>query len=122
VIRVLVVDDHELIRNLVSAALDAAGGIEVIGSCADGQEACGFAACTRPDVVLMDLSMPRLDGVEATRQILAIDPSIRVVIFTSAAHGQRVQEALGIGAVSCVFKGADTTEVIRAVREAAVAA
>jgi DNA-binding NarL/FixJ family response regulator len=122
VIRVLVVDDHELIRDLVSSALCAAGDIEVIASCIDGLEACGVAASTRPDVVLMDLSMPRLDGLEATRQILANDPSVRVVIFTSAVHGRKAMEAIEIGAVSCVFKGAGTAEVIRAVRAAALAA
>jgi DNA-binding NarL/FixJ family response regulator len=117
-IRVLVVDDHELIRESISSALDAAGGIDVVGSCVDGQDAVGFAASSRPDVVLMDLSMPRLNGVDATRQILANDPSVRVVIFTSAVNGRQVKEAIDIGAVSCVFKGADTTDLIRAVRAA----
>lgn len=117
-IRVLVVDDQELIRDLIGSALRAAHGIDVIGSCVDGQEALDFAAQTRPDVVLMDLSMPRMDGVEATRRMLAEDPSVRVVIFTVAVHSRRTKAALEFGAVSCVGKGADTTEVVRAVRDA----
>lgn len=121
-IRVLVVDDHEMIRIAVSSALGAAGGIEVVGSCRDGQEALGVVAHSQPDVVVMDLSMPRLDGVEATRRILASDPSTKIVILTSAIHGRKVLEALAAGAVSCVFKDADANEVIRAVRAAALTA
>jgi len=117
-IRVLVVDDHEMIRTSVSEALGAALDIEVVGSCVDGQEALGAAAVSRPDVVLMDLSMPRLDGVEATRRLMAHEPGTRVVIFTSAVRGRQVNEALAAGAVSCVFKNADTSEVIAAVRAA----
>ncbi|MCU1655788.1 MAG: response regulator transcription factor [Pseudonocardiales bacterium] len=122
VIRVLVVDDHEVIRDMVSSALCAAADIDVIARCVDGLEACDVAASTRPDVVLMDLSMPGIDGVEATRQILADNPTVRVVILTSAAHGRRANEALEVGAVSCVFKGVGTAEVVRAVRAAAFVA
>lgn len=120
-IRVLVVDDHKVIRDLVSSALRSAPDIEVIGTCGDGDEACSVAASARPDVVLMDLSMPRLDGVEATRQILANNPVVRVVIFTSAVDGRQALDALEIGAVSCVFKGSGTAEIVRAVRDAALA-
>ena len=118
-IRVLVVDDHEFVRSAVSSALTAAGGIEVVATCGDGQEALGVAVHTRPDVVLMDLSMPRLDGVQATRQMIATDPDARIVILTSAIHGRMVGEAMAAGAVSCVFKDADANEVIKAVRSAA---
>ncbi|MDQ1716223.1 MAG: hypothetical protein QOE71_1684 [Pseudonocardiales bacterium] len=118
-IRVLVVDDHELVRESVSIALLAAGGIDIVGTCADGYEAVLAAAQTHPDVILMDLSMPRLNGLDATRQLLKQDPALQVVIFTSAADGPQVTDALKIGAVSCVFKGAGTAEVVRAVRAAA---
>jgi len=118
VIRVLVVDDHEMIRISVSEALGAAGDIEVVGCCVDGQEALGAAALSHPDVVLMDLSMPRMGGVEATRRLLADEPTIRVVIFTSAVRGHVVKDAFAAGAVSCVFKNADCAEVIQAVRAA----
>lgn len=117
-IRVLVVDDQELIRDLIGSALRAAHGIDVIGICVDGQDALDFVAETRPDVVLMDLSMPRMDGVEATRRLLADDPSVRVVIFTVAVHSRQTKAALEFGAVSCVGKGAHPTEVVRAVRAA----
>lgn len=119
-IRVLVVDDHDLMREAISEALRASGGIDVIGSCADGQQACGFIAHSRPDVVLMDLAMPRLDGVEATRRILADDPTLPVVIFTSAVHGRQAIAAMDIGAVACVFKGSDSSQVVSAVRAAAI--
>lgn len=117
-IRVLVVDDHELVRTTVVAALRGAAGIEVVGSCTDGQEAVDAAERTRPDVVLMDLSMPRLGGVEATRRLLATRPGLRIVVLTSMVSGRRVQAALAAGAVACVVKDADTAHVIDAVRAA----
>ena len=115
-IRVLVVDDHELTRRSIAAELVAAGGIEVIGSCADGVQALDAASLGHPDVVLMDLSMPRMDGVEATALLAARYPSTRVVIFTSAVDGRRVNAALAAGATSCVFKGSPVGDVIHAVR------
>ena len=119
-IRVLVVDDHDLVRDEVSAALTDAGGIEVVGTCVDGQQAVERAQVIHPDVIVMDLSMPRLDGVEATRQILGRDPEARVVILTSATGGRRVNDARAVGAVDCVFKDADISQVIEAVRRAAL--
>jgi DNA-binding NarL/FixJ family response regulator len=118
-IRVLVVDDHELVRDGVIAALERADGFEVVGSCADGQQAVAEAADARPDVILMDLSMPRLDGVEATRRIVAQEPDARVVILTSAAGSLRVSDARAAGAVDCIFKDADVTELVDVVRRAA---
>ena len=118
-IRVLVVDDHELIRDTVSAELAAAGGIEVVGRCQDGAQAVAAVEADHPDVVLMDLSMPRMDGVEATGLLLAAAPETRVVIFTSAVGGRAVRAALAAGAISCVSKAAAMTEVIDAVRTAA---
>lgn len=118
-IRVLVVDDHELIREAVSAALVAAGDIDVVGSSADGYEAIHAVPRTLPDVVVMDLSMPRMNGLDATRRMLQTNPAIRVVIFTSAPDGPQVTDALNIGAVACVYKGAGTSELLRVVREAA---
>jgi DNA-binding NarL/FixJ family response regulator len=103
----------------VAAALRAHGDIHVVGTCADGEDACRVAAQLRPDVVLMDLAMPRMDGVEATRCILAIDPDTRIVVFTSGLHGPRIQAALDAGARSCVFKGADTSQLAGALRAAA---
>jgi DNA-binding NarL/FixJ family response regulator len=118
-IRVLVVDDHDLVRDGVIAALEHADGFEVVGSCADGQQAVAEAAGARADVILMDLSMPVLDGIEATRRIVAQDPAARVVILTSAAGSRRVSDARAAGAVDCVFKDADVTEMVDVVRRAA---
>ncbi|MCW2644996.1 MAG: hypothetical protein QOD31_3383 [Pseudonocardiales bacterium] len=118
-IRVLVVDDHDLVRDGVIAALVHADGFEVVGSCADGQQAVEQAASAHADVILMDLSMPVLDGVEATRRIVAHDPGARVVILTSAAGSRRVNDARAAGAIDCVFKDADVTEMVDVVRRAA---
>jgi two-component system invasion response regulator UvrY len=105
-IRVLVVDDHELVRTAVCSLLEDAGGFEVVGSCADGQEAVDAVDPLKPDVVLMDLSMPRMGGLEATRRLVAAHPGLRIVIFTSAVDGRQVREAMVAGAVGHVFKTA----------------
>lgn len=118
VIRVLVVDDHELMRRSIASELTAAGDIEVIGSCEDGFAALDAASAGHPDVVLMDLSMPRMDGVEATALLRAQHPGTRVVIFTSSIAGRRVNEAMAAGASSCVYKGTRIADVIEAVRAA----
>lgn len=118
-IRILVVDDHDLVRDGVIAAIECAGDMRVVGSCADGEQAVVTAQNAHPDVILMDLSMPVLDGVEATRRIVARDPAARVVILTSAAGGRRVDDARAAGAIGCVFKDADIGEVLDSVRRAA---
>lgn len=118
-IRVVVADDHDFVRQGVVAVLENAGDIMVVGSCANGQQAVDCVARARPDVILMDLSMPVLDGVEATRRILAQDSSARIVILTSGAGGRRVNDARAAGAVDCIYKNVDTSEMLRAVRHAA---
>ncbi|MDT7725928.1 MAG: hypothetical protein QOI21_2504 [Actinomycetota bacterium] len=120
-IRILVVDDHEMVRTSVSAVLRETEEFDVVATCADGLAALAVAERNELDVVLMDLSMPGLDGVEATRRMVAQRPGVRVVIFTSNINGRQVHEALAAGAVSCVFKNAQITELIRAVRDAAMA-
>jgi DNA-binding NarL/FixJ family response regulator len=118
-IRVLVVDDHDLVRTEVSRALSRAGGIEVVGLCVDGEDAIAQAAVANPDVILMDLSMPRLDGVQATRQIVNSGSRARIVVLTSAAGGRLMLDAREAGAHSFVYKSADIADVIQAVRNAA---
>ena len=98
-IRVLVVDDHAMVRAGLVAVLAADGDIEVVAQAANGELAVAEAAATKPDVVLMDLSMPVVDGVEATRRVMAVAPKTRVVVLTSFADHDRVRRALEAGAV-----------------------
>jgi DNA-binding NarL/FixJ family response regulator len=121
-IRVLIVDDHSVVRRGLEQVLATAEGIEVIGSASDGEEAVTRAAELRPDVVLMDLSMPVLDGIEATRQLLATasaeDRVLRVVVLTSFTEQRRVLDALQAGASGYILKDATPDEVIAAIRAA----
>jgi DNA-binding NarL/FixJ family response regulator len=119
VLRVVVVDDHDVIRQGVSAALTSAEDIEVVATCVDGHEAVAAATETRPDVVVMDLSMPSMDGVEATRLILAHQPEVRVLIHTGGGDTRRLAAALDAGAAACVWKSLDLSKVVTAVRAVA---
>jgi DNA-binding NarL/FixJ family response regulator len=101
---VVVVDDHDMIRREVSGALMAAEGIEVVATCADGDEAVEVVTALRPDVVVMDLAMPRMDGAEATRLILTDQPGVRVLIHTGGGHTRRLQAALDAGAAAWVWE------------------
>lgn len=118
-VTVLLVDDHQLLRNGLATLLDAAGGIEVVAQAADGASAVSLAVARRPDVVLMDLSMPGVDGVEATRRLLAELPSTRVVVLTAFSDRERVGAALDAGAVGYLLKDSEPDEVVAAVRAAA---
>lgn len=118
-IRVLVVDDHQLVRAGLSTLLRAADDIEVVGEAADGQQAIDAARAVRPDVTLMDLSMPVLDGVAATRRLLADDPAMRVVALTSFSDRQRVTDVLAAGAVGYLLKDSRPDDLLAAVRAAA---
>jgi DNA-binding NarL/FixJ family response regulator len=115
-IRVLVVDDHAIVRDGLERLLGSAEGIEVVGTAADGSEAVAVATEVAPDVVLMDLSMPGTDGVEATRQLAESHPEIRVVVLTTFADQRRILDALGAGASGYLLKDATPDEVIAAVR------
>jgi DNA-binding NarL/FixJ family response regulator len=119
VIRVLVVDDHQLVRAGLITLLEAAPDIQVAGEAANGQQAIEAAAATTPDVVLMDLSMPVLDGVAATRLLLAERPDTRVVALTSFSDRQRVTDILAAGATGYVLKDCRPDELLAAVRAAA---
>jgi DNA-binding NarL/FixJ family response regulator len=118
-IRVLVVDDHEAIRSAVSRALANADGIEVVGTCASGRDAVLTAERMRPDVVVMDLSMPGMDGVEATRHILAGQPEVRVLIHTAGGNSRQLRDACDAGAAAVLIKSLDLSEVVSAVRSVA---
>jgi len=119
VIRVLVVDDHQLVRAGLITLLEAAADIQVAGEAADGRQALEAAKAASPDVVLMDLSMPVLDGVAATRLLLAELPRTRVVALTSFSDRQRVTDVLAAGATGYVLKDSRPDDLLAAVRAAA---
>lgn len=117
-IRVMIVDDHRLVRDGLSTLLAAAADIEVVGTAADGAAVCAAAAGCAPDVVLMDLSMPDVDGVTATRDLLAASPDVRVVALTSFSEHRQVCAALAAGAVGYLLKDSAPETLFEAVRSA----
>jgi len=118
-IRVLLVDDHRLVRAGLTSLLATAAGVEVVGEAADGAHALEQVAATRPDVVLMDLSMPVMDGVTATRALRTRHPETRVVVLSSFSDRSRVREAVAAGATGYVLKDCTPDELLSAVRSAA---
>ncbi len=118
-IRVLIVDDHPVIRIGMEAALSAFPDIRVIGQANDSDYALAMCATYQPDVVLMDLVMPRVNGVEATRRIRTQFPNIQVIVFTSFQEQNMVQQALQAGAIGYLLKDASPQEIVTAVRTAA---
>ncbi len=118
-IRVLLVDDHAMVRAGITALLASTEDVEVAGQAADGAEAVVVGLETRPDVVLMDLSMPGVDGVEATRRMVAEDPDVRIVVLTSFSDRERVSDALVAGAVGYQLKDCEPAELLAAIRAAA---
>ena len=117
-IRVLVVDDHGVVREGLRTYLELQDGIEVAGEAADGEEAVREAERLRPDVVLMDLVMPRLDGVGAMRALRERLPRTRVIVLTSFADDERLLPAIQAGAAGYLLKNVPPREVARAVRAA----
>ena len=116
--RVVLVDDQALLRAGLRALLDAEDGIEVVGEAGDGEQAVALAREQRPDVVLMDIRMPGVDGLEATRRIAADAElaSVKVVVLTTFEIDEYVFEALRAGAAGFLLKEADPDEIVRAVR------
>jgi DNA-binding NarL/FixJ family response regulator len=119
VIRVLVVDDHGLVRAGLAQLLDSADDIEVVGSAAGGREALALVGTARPDVVLMDLSMPEMDGIAATRELLRVAPDVHVVVLTSFSDRDRIMGAIDAGAIGYLLKDAEPAELLAGVRAAA---
>jgi DNA-binding NarL/FixJ family response regulator len=119
VIRVLLVEDHGLVRVGLERLLATVEDLEVVGGAPDGAEAIRLAAETRPDVVLMDLSMPNVDGIEATRQIVAAMPGTQVVVLTSVSDRERILAALDAGAVGYLLKDSEPQALIEGIRSAA---
>lgn len=116
---VLVADDHGLVRDALCAFLNGIEDLEVVGRARDGEEAVALAMEHKPRVVVMDVSMPKMDGVEATRRIMHAAPDTRVVILTGLADRERAQEAMRAGAVAYVLKDRDANEIFEAILRAA---
>jgi DNA-binding NarL/FixJ family response regulator len=115
-IRVLAADDQRVVREGIAMILSLLPGVEVAGTAADGEEALALAAERRPDVVLMDLRMPRMDGVEATRRLRAEFPEMQVIVLTTYADDRSVVGALRAGAVGYLTKDAGAEEIQQALR------
>jgi DNA-binding NarL/FixJ family response regulator len=115
-IRVVLVDDHATVRSGCAQLLDGAGDIAGVGQAGDGTDALPVVRATRPDVVVMDLQMPGMDGVEATRQILAEQLGAEVLVLTSYSDSSRIVAALDAGAVGYLLKDADPEDVLDGVR------
>jgi DNA-binding NarL/FixJ family response regulator len=115
-IRVVIVDDHAVVRSGLSQLLGGTDDIEVVGQAGDGAEALEVVRRTDPDVVLMDLQMPGVDGVSATRAIVAEGLRVEVVVLTSYSDSERIVAALDAGAVGYLLKDADPEDVLDGVR------
>ncbi len=116
-IRVLLADDQRVVREGLSVLLELLDDVEVVGAAVDGEEAVQFAAELHPDVVLMDLRMPRCDGVEATRRLQAQDPTIKVLALTTYADDRSVIDALRAGARGYLTKNAGAKEIEEALKQ-----
>lgn len=117
-IRVLVVDDHELVRSGITRMLADNPDIEVIGEASSGEDAIDSVRKDSPDIVLMDIRMPGIGGLEATRRILRIDDAVRVIVVTACADDPYPTRVMQAGASAYITKGADIKEMVRAIRMA----
>lgn len=118
-IRILFADDHAIVRQGLSQICDAELDMQVVGQAANGLEACRLVAHVQPDVIVIDINMPELDGVQATRQILADHPEIGVIILTMHRQDQYVFEAIKAGARAYLLKDADSEELLDTIRSVA---
>jgi DNA-binding NarL/FixJ family response regulator len=119
VIRVLVAEDHAVVRSGLLQLLENVDEITVVGAAAGGEEAVSIAAAEQPDVVLMDLEMPDIDGIEATRRIRAAQPEVNVVLLTAFSDRERILAAIDAGAVGYLLKDAEPEELVRGLEAAA---
>src|SRR5207248_1387397 len=119
VIRVLVAEDHPVVRAGLLQLLEDLEQVEVVGAAAGGVEATALAGSARPDVVLMDLEMPELDGIEATRRLRAADPYVNVFVLTAFSDRERILDAIDAGAVGYLLKDAEPGELVRGLEAAA---
>jgi DNA-binding NarL/FixJ family response regulator len=118
-IRLLIADDHAVVRTGLAQLAATFEDVELVGAAANGEEAVALCAERRPDVVLVDLEMPVLDGIEATRRIAEAQPEVAVVVLTSFSDREQILRALDAGAVGYLLKDAEPDELAKAVRAAA---
>ena len=118
-LRLLLVDDHALVREGLRALLEDAEGLEIVAEAGDGERAVQLARQHAPDLVLLDLLMPGIGGLEALRRMRADRPGARVLVLTSAQEDAAVREAIAAGALGFLYKDATRAELVRAVRDAA---
>ncbi|MFU8876245.1 response regulator [Micromonospora sp. SL4-19] len=118
-VRVLVADDHPIFRDGLAVLLGSVAGIKVVGTAATGIEAVELALAERPDVVVMDVQMPGLNGIEATRRLLAAAPSVGVLVLTMSEDDGTVFTAVRAGARGYLVKGAEQEEIVRAIHTVA---
>jgi NarL family two-component system response regulator LiaR len=116
-IRVLIVDDHAIVRKGIRALLTESGGFEIVAEVADGEEAVRSAEETRPDVILMDLLMPGMDGIEATRRITYSRPETRILVLTSFAADNKLFPAIKAGASGYLLKDSSPEALVRAIHQ-----
>ncbi len=116
-IRVLIADDHSIVRKGIRALFATEHDIDVIGEVGDGAEAVSQAQALQPDVILMDLVMPKLDGIEATRQITAAHPHVRILVLTSFAADDKVFPAIKAGALGYLLKDSSPEELVQAIHQ-----
>jgi NarL family two-component system response regulator LiaR len=116
-IRVLIVDDHTVVRDGLQALLSVEPGMEVVGSASDGSEAVRLAQELRPDVILLDLVMPRMDGVQAINEIKRNNPAARILVLTSFAENHQVFSAIKSGAMGYIMKDTSADELIHAIQD-----
>lgn len=118
-IRILIADDHAVVRQGLSQICNAEPDMQVVGQAADGQEVCRLVAHVKPDVVVMDINMPLLDGVQATRRLMSEITGVGVIILTMHRQDQYVFEAIKAGARAYLLKDADSDELLQAIRTVA---
>ncbi|MCD2256179.1 response regulator [Agrilactobacillus fermenti] len=116
-IKVLIVDDHEMVRLGISTYLQIQDDIEVVGEAVDGADGLKQALELKPDVILMDVVMPKMDGIEATKKILADWPEAKIIILTSFIDDEKVYPAIEAGAASYILKTSTAEEIAKAIRQ-----
>lgn len=117
IIRILIVDDHPIVRIGLRALIDSESDMEVVGEAANGIEAVAKASFLRPQIILLDIVMPRMDGITAIKEILQEYPEARILVFTSYSEDKKVFSALRAGALGYLLKDSDPKELIQAIRE-----